>query len=160
MAGRTPASAIASRERSRGRKYTAKQKKFLKLYAENGFSNSRECAEKAGYRTDKHLEIVNQLKDDILEITKDLLLSRAPEAATAMIDIVSSEKPIPNAQQKLAAAKEVLDRVGVVKPEKVEHEHKVTGGLFLIPTKQELVINTEEYEECEYHLDTEEIQEA
>lgn len=156
MAGRSITTAINGAERSRGRKYTAKQKKFLGLFAENGFTNSKECAEKAGYNSQKHLQVVSDLKDDIMEITRDILLSRAPDAAGAMIDMVVADKPIPNAQTKLAAAREVLDRVGIVKPEKVEHEHKVSGGLFLIPTKQEMVVEPEpevEYEYVEYEED-------
>ena len=138
--------AIGAAEKARGRQYTPKQKKFLKLYAENNFTNSRECAEIAGYKSD-HLKVVSELKDDILEITKDLLLSHAPVAANTLTGMLRGDEPIPNAQARLNAAKEVLDRVGVTKPEKVEHEHKVTGGLFIIPTKQELVIETEEYYE-------------
>ena len=146
MAGRSVTGAIGSAEEKRGRKYTPKQKKFLQLYAENNFTNSRQCAELAGYKAD-HLRVVSELKDDILEITRDLLVSHAPVAATTLTGMLTTDEPIPNAQARLSAAKEVLDRTGVTKPEKIEHEHKVTGGLFLIPTKQELVIETEDYYE-------------
>ena len=148
MAGRGITGAIGAAEKARGRQYTPKQKKFLKLYAENNFTNSRECAELAGYKAD-HLKVVSELKEDIIEITKDLLLSHAPRAANAITGMLVGDDPIPNATARLNAAKEVLDRVGVVKPEKVEHEHKVTGGLFLIPTKQELVVEEAEYYEEE-----------
>lgn len=141
MAGRGITGAIGAAERTRGRKYTNKQKKFLKLYTENNFANAKECAVAAGYAENRSLSVVSSLKDDILEITKDLLLAHAPTAAVSMTDMLTSDKPIPNAQTRLAAAKEILDRTGVVKPEKVEHEHKVTGGLFLLPTKQEIVID-------------------
>lgn len=148
MAGRTAAGAITAQEKERGREYTEKQRKFLKLYAENNFTNSKKCAELAGYKAG-HLKVVSELREDILGITRDLLTSHAPTAAHAITDMLTGDTPIPNAQQRLTAAKEVLDRVGVVKPEKVEHEHTVTGGLFFIPTKQELVIQTDEYEEVE-----------
>jgi len=145
--GRTTGGAIGSAEKKRGRKYTAKQRTFLKLYTDNNFQDARGCALQAGYTESTYLRAVSDLKDDVLEITKDLLLAHAPTAARSMTQMLTSDEPIPNAQTRLAAAKEVLDRTGIVKPEKVEHEHKVTGGLFLIPTKREIVYEAEEWEE-------------
>lgn len=129
--------AITAIEEKRGRSYTPKQKKFLVEYAKNNFSNPKEAAEKAGYST-HYWNMITSLKDDIKEIAEALMVGAAPEAASTLYAILTSEKPIPSAQNKLQAAKEILDRAGVVKTEKIEHDHQVRGGLFLLPMKMEL----------------------
>ena len=144
--------AITQAEKKRGKEYTPKQKKFLQLYAKNNFSDVKLCAEKAGYKQ-HYWGLIASLKDDIKEIAESVLLGAAPEAAFAVVDIMNADKPVANAQSKLQAAKEVLDRSGVVKPEKHEHQHEVSGGIFLLPVKHQIVEEVEyvdgEYEEVE-----------
>lgn len=126
--------AITTAEKKRSRPYTAKQKKFLLLYAKNEFKDVRECAAKAGYKMD-YWTLVQSLKEDIKEIAESVLIGAAPAAAHVVADVLSSDKPLPNTQAKLQAAREVLDRAGVVKPDKHEYEHNIAGGLFLLPVK-------------------------
>lgn len=139
--------AITQAEKSRGREFTPKQKKFLTLYANNNFLNPKECAEKAGYKTD-YWNLISSLKQDIKEIAESILIGAAPEAASTVTSLLSSDKPVANAQTKLAAAREVLDRTGVVKAERHEHDHKIAGGIFLLPVKTEVSLE-EEYEYIE-----------
>jgi len=56
-----------------------------------------------------------------------------------------SNEPIPQVNQKLQAAQTLLDRVGVVKEQKMNVEHNVSGGIFVIPAKEELIIDEVEY---------------
>lgn len=137
--------AITLAEQKRGREYTPKQKKFLTEYAKNNFSNPREAAEKAGY-ANHYWQMISSLKDDIKEIAEALMVGAAPEAASTVYSILTAEKPIPAAQTKLAAAKEILDRAGVVKTEKVDHNHQVSGGLFLLPMKMEIPVEQKDDE--------------
>jgi len=51
--------------------------------------------------------------------------------------------PIPQVNQKLQAAQTLLDRVGVVKEQKMNVEHNVSGGIFIIPAKEEMTIDAE-----------------
>lgn len=127
--------AVAAAEKNRGREYTAKQKKFLTLYANNEFQDSRKCAEEAGYPSTAYHKMIVSLKEDIKEIASAMLLGAAPEAAGTLIEALSSGKV---GSGKIAAAKEVLDRVGIVKQEMVKHEHEHTGGIFIIPAKSPL----------------------
>jgi hypothetical protein len=129
--------AITQAERERKRAFTPKQKKFLKLYAENDFQNAKEIAEKAGYKG-HYWNLVNSLKDEIKTISETILVAAAPEAAASLVATLNSDKPIPNAQNKLLAAKEVLDRSGVVKIDKQQVDIGVSGGVFLMPVKHEL----------------------
>ena len=59
-----------------------------------------------------------------------------------------TDKPIPQIANKLQAAQTILDRVGVTKQERVEVNHKTSGGVFILPAKKEPI--TIEAEEAEY----------
>lgn len=144
------AGAITQAQKARGREYTPKQKKFLTLFAKNDFKDPRVCAEKSGYKSDYWM-LITSLKDDIKLISESVLIGAAPEAAMALTNILSSEKPVPNAQTKLQAAREVLDRTGIVREEKHQHEHNVSGGVFLLPVKHEIIQEEDDvYIEGEY----------
>lgn len=138
MTGRTVSGALTAVEKERGRKLTAKQKKFLKLYAENEFKQPRECALKAGYAQSIAHKVASDMKEEVLALTQDLLLTHAPSAAMTLVETMNSDKPIPNGAVKLKSATEILDRAGIGKIDKVEHDHKVSGGLFFLPVKQEV----------------------
>lgn len=129
--------AITTQEKKRGRKYTAKQKKFLKLFAENKFKEPEAMAAKAGYKGG-YWQIIDSLKDDIQEIATAILVGAAPQAAVTLVETMTGDKPIPGAQNKMKAATEVLDRAGVVKVDKSQVDVGVSGGLFLLPVKHEL----------------------
>lgn len=150
--------AISAAEKDRGKSYTAKQKKFLKVFADNNFKDARECALKAGYTAGSAYAAIMSLKTDIVEISNTMLLGAAPEAAGALLSVLSGYSDGPGNKDRLAAAKEVLDRVGIVKPETVNHNHQVAGGLFLIPAKAALPQQTTidvEYEEEDYEYSEE-----
>jgi hypothetical protein len=59
---------------------------------------------------------------------------------------MNSDAPIPQANQKLNAAQSLLDRVGIVKENKLQVDHNVTGGIFVMPAKEELTIDAEDAE--------------
>ena len=122
------------------RRYTEKQLKLLEEYRTNGF-NGREAALTAGYRPDSVPSTLRSLKDELLEIAEMELVTASGTATKVLKDVMTSDKPIPQAQAKLSASNSVLDRVGLGKRDKMEVDHKVTGGIFIIPAKQEKVIN-------------------
>ena len=59
---------------------------------------------------------------------------------------MDSNTPIPQANQKLNAAQSLLDRVGVIKEAKVSVDHTVTGGIFVMPAKEEITIDADDAE--------------
>lgn len=157
----TTGSAIAQVEKKREREYTPKQKKFLRLYANNNFQDALECAKKAGYSHTGGYKAIESLKEDIIEIASSLLLGAAPQAAMTVVEALSATGPLGISREKLQAAKEVLDRVGIVKQEEITHNHQVSGGLFVIPAKNTLPSATLEIEDDgEYVEDAEEYIEA
>ena len=64
-----------------------------------------------------------------------------------LLEIMESNRPIPQASNKLQAAQSVLDRVGVVKSERLDVNHTSGGGIFLLPEKR--IIDVEEVEDAE-----------
>ena len=52
----------------------------------------------------------------------------------------------PQANQKLNAAQGLLDRVGVIRESKVTVDHSVTGGIFVMPAKEEIIIDASDAE--------------
>ena len=64
---------------------------------------------------------------------------------------MESKRPIVQANNKLAAAQTLLDRVGVSKVDKVDINHNMnSGGIFLMPDKAPL--DLEETEDGEYEV--------
>ena len=61
--------------------------------------------------------------------------------------MIDSDRPVPQASQKLAAAQTILDRVGVSKPDRVQVDHNVQGGIFILPQKENVIIESDEYED-------------
>jgi len=125
---------------------TEKQQKFLDCLVEHN-GNAKLAAKEAGY-SGNHYQVVKSLKNEILDLTTDILANSAPEAAVRLVDIMRTDKPIPQIANKLQAAQTILDRVGVTKQERVEVNHKTSGGVFILPAKKEPI--TIEAEEAEY----------
>ena len=132
---------------SKPRELTDKQQLFLDSLVETE-GNAKQAAAIAGY-SGGHYQVLKSLKNEVLELTKDVLAHNAPKAAFKLLEIMESDKPIPQASNKLTAAQSLLDRVGVSKSETLDINHQVSGGIFLMPDKAPIEIDAEdvEYEE-------------
>ena len=126
---------------------TVKQQSFLDhLVTTNG--DAKKAAELAGY-SGNHYQVLKALKNEVLELTTDVLAQSAPQAAFKLLDIMNSDETIPQANNKLQAAHTILDRVGNAKAERLDVNHKVSGGIFIMPEKEEITFIEGEYEESE-----------
>jgi len=123
-------------EKPHNKTLTEKQQKFLDcLITTNG--NPKEAAELAGYSGGNHYQVVAALKDEIIDLATNVLANSAPEAAFKLVDIMNTNRPIPQIQNKLQAAQTILDRVGVVKKERIDINHNASmGGVFILPAKE------------------------
>tara|TARA_Y100001938_G_scaffold109410_1_gene149537 strand:+ start:222 stop:650 length:429 start_codon:yes stop_codon:yes gene_type:complete len=127
------------------RELTDKQQAFLTHLVETQ-GDAKEAAKLAGYSSHYH-HVVKTLKSEILELTQEVLANSAPKAAFKLVEIMESKRPIVQANNKLAAAQTLLDRVGVGKIDRVDVNHNVnTGGIFLMPDKKPI---EGEYEEID-----------
>ena len=128
------------------RQLTTKQQAFLEHLVETQ-GDAKQAAELAGYTSHYH-HVVKTLKNEIIELTQEVLANSAPQAAFKLIEIMSSSKPIIQANNKLAAATTLLDRVGVSKVDKVDINHNLnSGGIFLMPDKAVLDVEDADYED-------------
>ena len=130
-------------EKKNNRNLTDKQKSFLdNLVATEG--DFKKSAELAGY-SGNHYQVLKSLKEEVVDLASDVLARSAPKAAFKLVEMIDSNKPIPQASQKLHAAQTILDRVGVAKTDRVQVDHNVQGGIFILPEKQTVVIEDAEF---------------
>ena len=113
------------------RQLTEKQQSFLNYLVETE-GDAKKAAELAGYTSHYH-HVVKTLKNEILELTQEILANSAPKAAFKLVEIMESNRPIVQANNKLSAAQTLLDRVGVSKIDKLDVNHNLNSGIFVMP---------------------------
>ena len=119
---------------------TIKQQSFLDNLTETG-GDPKKAAELAGYST--HWHVVKALKPQIIDLASNILAQSAPKAAQKLVDVMESSEPIPQASMRVQAAQTILDRVGLGKKDTLDVKHEVSGGVFILPAKEEIVIEAE-----------------
>jgi hypothetical protein len=116
------------------RQLTEKQQKFLDVLFEEARGNLHEAKKLAGYAPDQSTNLlVISLRDEILERTNTYLAQNAPRAAMAMVGALIDPTEL-GIKEKMQAAKEVMDRVGIIKSEKIQLE--TSGGVMILPPKR------------------------
>ena len=125
------------------RNLTDKQQSFLDnlVTTEGDFKKS---AELAGY-SGNHYQVLKSLKEEVVDLASDILARSAPKAAFKLVEMIDSNKPIPQASQKLNAAQTILDRVGIARTDRVQVDHNVQGGIFILPEKHSVVVEDAQY---------------
>jgi hypothetical protein len=99
---------------------TGKQTAFLEHLLGDARGNIRLAMDMAGYaKTTAVQEVVGNLRDEIMDRTSMMMALNAPKAAFGITDVLDDPSAM-GAKNAIAAAKEVLDRTGLVKKEKVE----------------------------------------
>ena len=116
------------------RKLTERQQKFIDALFAEANGSVKDAKIIAGYspNTNNH-EIIKAMKEEILEATQLYMASNAPRAAMAMVEGLVDPTEL-GIRDKMSAAKELLDRTGLIKTEKVQVE--ASGGVMLMPTKK------------------------
>jgi len=118
---------------------TTKQQSFIdSLLTCNG--DTRLAGEMAGYAPTSINSVVKSLKTEILDLATNILAQSAPKAALKLVSIMDSAEPIPQANMRIQAAQTILDRVGLGKTERLDVTVNTAGGLFILPSKNETVI--------------------
>ena len=116
------------------RELTEKQQKLLAVLFDEAGGDINVAKRIAGYSdATSSTEIINSLKEEILDATSAYMARNAPKAAMAMVGALYDPTEL-GIRDKMSAAKELLDRSGLVKTEKMQVEAK--GGVMLMPPKQ------------------------
>jgi hypothetical protein len=89
----------------------------------------------AGYSENTPTRIVvNSLKDEIADATRTFFARSAPKAAFAMVNAIIDPTEL-GIRDKMSAAKDLLDRAGMGKVDKVDISSS-GGGVFYLPPKE------------------------
>ena len=115
------------------RELNERQQKFLEVLFEDAGGDVVAAKKLAGYSDNTPATaIVKGLKEEILEATQMYMARNAPKAAMAMVGGLFDPTEL-GIRDKMSAAKELLDRTGLVKTEKMQVE--ASGGVMLMPPK-------------------------
>ena len=117
------------------RNLTEKQQKFLDVLFEEAGGNLVTAKKLAGYADAvTSRQVAEPLAEEIAALTKKFIASSATKAAYSMFEVMNNPTDLGN-KEKMAAAKDVLDRGGFVKTEKVEVS--AASPLFILPQKSD-----------------------
>ncbi len=114
---------------------TEMQQKFLDVLFEEAKGDAAVAKRLAGYSDHvATITVVRPLQEEIEELTRKFLLRSATKAAYALSEVMAKPADFGN-KEKMNAAKDILDRSGFIKTEKVEV--KTTSPLFILPPKSD-----------------------
>ena len=116
---------------------TEKESAFLDaLFSSDSNGDYRTAMNLAGYSKNEYpSRLIKRLKDDIIERAEYVLAANAPKAVLSMTGILDDHSALGN-RERLATSKEILDRVGLVRTEKVEHRGTPPAVVLLPPLKE------------------------
>jgi hypothetical protein len=116
---------------------TELQEKFLNALFGEAQGNVKLAAEMAGYSPYMYNKVVAALREEILERAEFELALNAAKAVNRITSTMEDDEAVkPGANTKMAAAKEVLDRIGLAKKDRLQIEGDTGSAIFILPPKQ------------------------
>jgi len=117
------------------RNLTEKQQKFLEVLFDEAGGDVVQAKKLAGYgEQSSTTAIVESLKDEIGDRTRSYFARTAPKAAMAMVGALYDPTEL-GIRDKMSAAKDLLDRAGLGKVDRVDVSSS-SGGVFILPSKE------------------------
>lgn len=117
------------------RTLTEKQQRFLEVLFDEANGDVVTAKKLAGYNeASSTTAIVEALKDEIADKTRTYFARTAPKAAMAMVGALYDPTEL-GIKDKMSAAKDLLDRAGLGKVDKVDVSSS-SGGIFYLPPKE------------------------
>ncbi len=114
---------------------TPKQKIFINALFGEAQGNYRAAMDIAEYSKNTSInDVLKGCEEELISSSKNFLAANAPKAAMAIVGVIDDPVEM-GTRDKLAAAKDVLDRIGVSKTDKVEV--KSPQGIFILPRKND-----------------------
>ena len=123
-------------------KYTDMQQKAFKyLFDPSIKGDLNKALIAAGYSKDVDTyEVFGPMKDLIIEASKDFLMFNTMKAAQNLVEVMEKPNELGNGI-RLKAIEQLLDRVGIVKTERVEHSGTVQA-VIVLPPKEPVVLES------------------
>jgi hypothetical protein len=108
-------------------------KKFLEVLFDEAGGSLNKAKEMAGFSRGYSTRLLtNYLKEEIIEATQLFIAMNAPKAAMAMVSGIDYPTEL-GLKEKMSAAKDLLDRAGLGKTDKIQVE--ATNGIMILPAK-------------------------
>ena len=114
---------------------TDQQKTFLNALFGEANGIPKIAGEIAGYSEHSYPKVVKSLKDEILQRAEEVMASYSPKATMGLVKAMDEDGSVPGASIRVEAAKQILDRVGLTKKEKLDVNLKSISGIFILPPK-------------------------
>ena len=118
------------------RNLTDTQEKFLDALFGEAQGNPKKAGELAGYSDHSYPKVLRNLKQEIVSRAENYLAVHSARAATKMVNMLDEDGTTPHANIRLEAAKQILDRIGVVKKDSLDINMKAAHGIFILPAKE------------------------
>lgn len=126
---------------------TVLERSFLEHLFGEALGNPKLAMKMAGYGENNSVaQITRQLRQEIIEMAEITLAGASPKAVLGLIGVIDDPNALGN-KSKIAAAKEILDRAGLVKPDSDVNLKIPSGGVIILPAKGRKI--EEEVEEIE-----------
>ena len=128
------------------RSLTDIQEKFLDVLFGEAKGDPRKAGELAGYSGHSYPKVLRNLKSEIITRAENYLATHSAKAATKMVDMLDEDGTTPHANIRIEAAKQILDRIGIVRKDQIDINMKSLHGIFILPAKDNIdtSINTSE----------------
>ena len=121
--------------KKQNKELTIQQKTFINALFGEAKGNPKKAGEIAGYSDSSYPNVVKNLKEIIVEKAESVLALHSPKAVMGLVDALEEDGMTPAANIRIEAAKQILDRVGIVKKEKIDINAQVAHGIFILPPK-------------------------
>jgi hypothetical protein len=123
---------------SRKRSLTDIQEKFLDVLFGEARGDPRKAGELAGYSGHSYPKVLRNLKSEIITRAENYLATHSAKAATKMVDMLDEDGTTPHANIRMEAAKQILDRIGIVRKDQIDINMKSLHGIFILPAKDSI----------------------
>ena len=117
---------------------TNTQEKFLDVLFGEARGNLKKAGELAGYSEHSYPKVVRNLKQEIISRAENYLATHSAKAATKMVDMLDEDGTTPHASIRMEAAKQILDRIGIVRKDQIDINMKSLHGIFILPPKDDI----------------------
>ena len=117
---------------------TDTQEKFLDALFGEAQGNPKRAGEIAGYSEHSYPKVLRNLKDEIVKRAENYLAIHSAKAATKMVNMLDEDGTTPHASIRMEAAKQILDRIGIVKKDQLDVNMNLKHGMFILPAKDEV----------------------
>ena len=117
---------------------TNSQENFLEALFGEARGNPKRAGELAGYSEHSYPKVLRSLKTEIVSRAENYLATHSAKAATKMVEMLEEDGTTPHANIRMEAAKQILDRIGIVKKDQLDVNMNLKHGMFILPAKDEV----------------------